>query len=184
MTTTKKLICGVLVTFTMFVVTYTNASAFQQQTDSQSRPNTEDPIQQLNLTPEQREKIRSIREQVREERAAINQRLKETNQALQKALDADNPDEAQLENLMRDVSAAQAAAMRLRILNEVRIRRVLTPEQIAIWRGMRREAQLERRMDNVRRRQEAFDEQRRLGNPRSSVRPLFPRIAPQRRPRP
>ena len=34
-----------------------------------------DPIRQLNLTPEQREQIRSIREQNKTERAAINERL-------------------------------------------------------------------------------------------------------------
>jgi protein CpxP len=184
MTITKKLISGVMVTIAVFSVASTYASAFQQQADSQSRPNIEDPIRQLNLTPEQREKIRSIREQLRDERAAVNQRLRETNQALQQALDADNPDEAQLENLMRDAAAAQAAAMRLRILSEVRIRRVLTPEQIAIWRGIRHEAQLERRLDGIRRRREAFDEQRRLANPRNNLRPLFPRVAPQRRARP
>ena len=184
MTTTKKLISGVMVTIAVFSVTYTNALAGQQQTDSQSPPNVEDPIRQLNLTPEQREKIRSIRLQLRDERAAINQRLRDTNQALQAALDADNPDEAQLENLMRDVAAAQAAAMRIRILSEVRIRRVLTAEQLAIWRGIRREAQVERRMEGIRRRQEAFDEQRGMDNPRNRLRPLFPRVAPQRRVRP
>ena len=182
MTTTRKLISGVMVTIAIFSVTYANASAGQQQTDSQSRP--EDPIQQLNLTPEQREKIRSIREQLRDERAAINQRVRETNQALQAALDADNPNEAQLENLMRDVAAAQAAAMRMRILSEVRIRRVLTAEQLVIWRRIRQEANMERRIEGIRRRQEAFDERRGLANPRGNLRPLFPRVAPQRRPRP
>jgi Spy/CpxP family protein refolding chaperone len=184
MTTTKKLISGVMVTIAVFSVTYTNALAGQQQTDSQSRPNVEDPIQQLNLTPEQREKIRSIRLQLRDERAGINQRLREANKALQEALDADNPDEAQLENLIRNVAAAQAAAMRLRILSEVRIRRVLTPEQIAIWRGMRQEANVQRRVEGMRRRQEAFDERRGMENQRNVLRPLFPRVAPQRRVRP
>ena len=53
-----------------------------------------DPILQLNLSPEQREKIRTIREQTNAERVAVKQRLRETNQALEAALDADNPDEA------------------------------------------------------------------------------------------
>ena len=52
-----------------------------------------DPIRQLNLTPEQREQIRSIRQANKEERAAINQRLREANQALEAELDADKPDE-------------------------------------------------------------------------------------------
>ena len=163
---------------------YANASASPQQTDAQSPTNVQDPIGQLNLSPEQREKIRAIREQLRDERAAINQRLRETNKALEEALDADNPNESQLENLMRDVAAAQAAAMRLRILNEVRIRRVLTTEQLVTWRRLRQEARLERRIDGMRRRREAFNERRRLANPRNSLRPLYPRVIPQRRVRP
>lgn len=184
MTTIKELICGLVVVIAVFSMAYTNASAGQQQSDSQTRPTVEDPIRQLNLSPEQREKIRSIREQLRDERAAINQRVRETNKSLEEALDAENPDEAQLENLMRDVAAAQAAAMRMRILSEVRIRRVLTAEQLITWRRLRQEARIERRMDGIRRRQEAFGERRRLANPRNRIRPLFPRVIPQRRPRP
>jgi Spy/CpxP family protein refolding chaperone len=89
-----------------------------------------DAILQLNLSAEQREKIRTIREQTKIERAAINARLRETNLALEAALDADNPDEAVVEQRVRDVAAAQAAAMRMRILTEVKIRRVLTLEQL------------------------------------------------------
>lgn len=184
MTTNKELICTLMVLIVVFSMAYTNASAAQQQTDSQSRPNIEDPIQQLNLSPEQREKIRAIREQLRDERAAINQRLREANETMQAALDADNPDEVQLEKLIHDLAAAQAAAMRMRILSEVRIRRVLTAEQLVTWRRLRQEARMDRRMDGIRRRQEAFDERRRLANPRNSLRPLYPRVIPQRRVRP
>src|ERR1700738_2008103 len=64
------------------------------QTDSAPVVKPQDPITLLNLTPEQRQKIRVIREQTKAERAAINQQLRESNLALQQALDADNPDEA------------------------------------------------------------------------------------------
>ena len=74
-----------------------------------------DPIRQLNLTPEQREQIRSIRQQMSMERAAINQRVAEANRALEAALDSDNPDEAAVEQKMRELAAAQADAMRMRI---------------------------------------------------------------------
>ncbi|HET6891386.1 MAG TPA: periplasmic heavy metal sensor [Pyrinomonadaceae bacterium] len=181
---TKQETCWLLVVIAVLTMVYTNASGSPQQTDAQSPPNIQDPIRQLNLIPEQREKIRAIRQQLSEERAAIGQRLRETNKALQEALDTDNPDEAQLENLIRDVAAAQAAAMRLRILSEVRIRRVLTAEQLATLQRLRQEARLDRRMDGIRRRQEAFDERRRLANPRNNFRPLDPRVVPQRRTRP
>ena len=167
---------------TAFVAATYISVAGQEQTDAQPRANVQDPIRQLNLTPEQREKIRAIREQLREERASVGQRLQESNRTLQSALDADSPDEAVLENLIKEVAAAQAAAMRLRILSEVRIRRVLTREQIETLRHLQMHARQERRMDRVRRRQDAFDGRRGL-NPRG-VRPLYRSLLPERRAQP
>lgn len=145
-----------------------------------------DPIRLLNLTPEQREQIRSIREQNREERAAINQRLREANLALDEALDAEEPAEGVIEQRVRDVSAAQAAAMRMRVLTEIRIRRVLTLEQRRILKNLQREAirsRQERRMDNAEERQRRRQENRSLQNPRNTLRPGA-RRDPQQLPRP
>jgi Spy/CpxP family protein refolding chaperone len=144
-------------------------------------PAATDPVEQLRLMPEQRLRIRAIREETKQERAAINQRLREANIALDHALDADNPDEALLEQRLRDVAAAQAATMRMRILTEVRIRRVLTQEQLATWRTLRLQAKgLMRdqnpgpvRQGNILR-----------PNQRNGVAPLFPRRNMTRRPRP
>jgi Spy/CpxP family protein refolding chaperone len=147
-----------------------------------------DPILQLNLSPEQRERIRTIREQSRAERAALNESLREKNQALETALDADNPDEAIVEQRIREVSAAQAANMRMRILTEVRIRRVLTLEQLGILRSLRQQARDSRRnrmLDNSnRQRRQGIEGSRSLQNQRNGAGQLFPRRALQRRQRP
>ncbi len=147
-----------------------------------------DPIRQLNLSPQQREQIRSIREQTKAERAAINERLRETNRALEEVLDADNPDEAVVEQRMRDVAVAQAASMRMRILTEVRIRRVLNPEQLGILRTLRQQAgQANRdRLLNEREQQrpQGTDGSPGLQNQRNGIAPLFRRRDLQRRPRP
>ncbi len=147
-----------------------------------------DLIRQLNLTPEQREQIRSIREQNKEERATINQRLHESNEALDEALNAEEPAEGVIEQRVRDLAAAQAAAMRLRVLTEIRIRRVLTVEQRRILRSLQQEAirsRQERRLDNAAERQRRRQEQNRsLQNPRNTLGPLNPRRVPQPRPRP
>ena len=121
-----------------------------------------DPIRQLNLSPEQREQVRMIRQQTNVERAAINQRLGEANRALEMALDSDNPDEAAVEQKMKDVAAAQAEAMRMRISTEMKIRRVLTVEQRTLLRSLREEAR-----DRQRERFELRDErqQRRANRP-------------------
>jgi Spy/CpxP family protein refolding chaperone len=111
----------------------------------------QDPIAQLNLSPEQRQKIRAIREQSKDERALINRRLRETQVALDQALDADNPNEALIEQRAREAGEAQVASIRLRALTETRIRRVLTPEQLNTLRQLRAQAQQlrkEQRLDD------------------------------------
>jgi Spy/CpxP family protein refolding chaperone len=146
-----------------------------------------DPIRELNLTPQQREQIRTIRQQNQTERAAINERVRETNRALEAVLDSDNPDEAVVEQRMREVAAAQAAAMRMRILTEVRIRRVLTSEQRNLLRALRQQAnqlRRERPLNNSDERRRRRQEQRSLQNQRNGITPLFPRRDAQRRARP
>ncbi|HEV2884920.1 MAG TPA: Spy/CpxP family protein refolding chaperone [Pyrinomonadaceae bacterium] len=147
-----------------------------------------DPIRQLNLSPEQREQIRAIREENRSERAAINSRVGEANRQLELALDSDTPDEAVVEQRMREVAAAQAAAMRMRILTEVKIRRVLTAEQRSLLRSLRmraRDVRRERRRegpaDRLRRREERT---LRMENQRNGMGPLLRRRNAQRPPRP
>jgi len=165
---------------------YSLGAPLQQQPASQQRSPGGDPIRELNLSPEQRERIRAIREQLQEERAAINQRLGETNRALEVALDADNPDESVVEQRLREVAAAQAAATRMRVFSEVRIRRVLTPEQLNTLRTLRQNARSvrrERQRENMEmRRQERVDRQRGLSNRRNGLGPFFPRrsVRPQR----
>ena len=147
----------------------------------------EDPIRQLSLTPDQREQIRSIRQQTNVERAAINQRLSEANRALEAALDSDNPAEAVVEQRMRDLAAAQAEAMRMRISTEVKIRRVLTVEQRTILRSLRQQAREMRRerLDVRDQRQRRRQERRNtLRNQRNGLGPLSPGGDLQRRPRP
>ena len=153
----------------------------------QQRQFAGDPIRQLNLSPEQLEQIRTIRQQNQKERATINERVRETNQALEAVLDAENPDEALVEQRMKEASAAQAAAMRMRILTEVRIRKVLTAEQRTLLRTMRQQASQMRRErplrnpeDRLRRR----EEQRGLQNQRNGVGPLFPQRSLQPKARP
>lgn len=145
-----------------------------------------DPIRELNLTPEQRQQVRTIRENNKVERAEIGERLRAANDALNAALNADNPDEAVVEQRLRDVAAAQAAAMRMRILTEIRIRRVLTVPQRETLRLLQRQAHLaqqERRLNASEERQERREQQQMRGvNPRNGLGPFAPRRKNQRLP--
>lgn len=180
---------AVLVFFGAFTSVYAQTTEPTPKHPSpQQNPFAGDPIRQLNLTPEQREQIRAIREQNRNERAAINARLGQTNRALEEALDSDTPEQAVVEQRIREVSAAQADAMRMRIMTEVKIRQVLTSEQRTILRTLRhqanevrRERRLQTTEDRLKRREERSF---RFKERRNSMRPLLRGRDQQNRPRP
>jgi Spy/CpxP family protein refolding chaperone len=181
-------VLGLLAVLVFTAVPIIHGQTDQQQAAIPEAQRDTDPIRQLNLTPEQREQIRSIREQGKTERAAINERVRDANRELEAALDSDNPDESVVEQRVRDVAAAQVAAMRMRILTEIRIRRVLTTEQRNILRSLQRQARefrRERLLNNRDERQKLKDERSRsLQNQRNGLGPLFPRRQNPRRPRP
>jgi Spy/CpxP family protein refolding chaperone len=96
-----------------------------------------DPIEQLRLTPEQRQRIRLIVEENKDERQMTNRRLREANIALDQALDSEPTDESLIEQRVIELAAAQAAQLRIRVKTELRIRRELRPEQLATLRRLR-----------------------------------------------
>jgi Spy/CpxP family protein refolding chaperone len=99
-----------------------------------------DPIEQLRLTPEQRQRIRMIFEENKDERQSINRRVREANVALDQALDADPVDENVIGQRVNELATAQGAQMRMRIQTEVKIRRELRAEQLATLRRLRLQA--------------------------------------------
>ena len=100
-------------------------------------PAAPDPIEQLRLTPEQRQRIRTILEENKNERQSVNRRVREANVALDQALDADAADESVIDQRLNELATAQAAQMRMRIYTELKIRRELRPEQLATLRRLR-----------------------------------------------
>lgn len=112
-------------------------------------PNWKD---QLSLTDEQMGKIRAIREQNRVDGQTIRRRVNMAQRALDQAIYSDTVNEGEIELRARELAAAQAAEVRLRAMTELNIRRVLTPEQLNIFRAIRlqrmRDAQMRRRLEN------------------------------------
>ena len=100
-------------------------------------PPPPDPILQLRLTPDQRQRVRMILEENKTERQSTNRRVREANVALDQALDAEPTDENLIEQRINDLAAAQAAQTRMRIHTEMKIRRELTPEQLTTLRRLR-----------------------------------------------
>lgn len=123
-----------------------------------------DLIGRLNLTPDQIRQVREIRQQSAEEMRNTRQRMGRAQRALDEAIYADSVDEAVIEARAKDLASAQAAMARHRALTELRIRRVLTPEQLKVLRGIRQEAMDRGRQQNQRGRRQnptAFQERQR-----------------------
>lgn len=93
-------------------------------------------LRALNLTPEQRAQIKSIRRETEPQVRTLGTRLRQARRALDEAIYADNPDERVIEERVRELGAAQAAVMRLRAFTELKIRRVLSTEQLNAFRQL------------------------------------------------
>ena len=111
--------------------------------------------ERLNLTPEQLQQIRDIRSQSETEGRALGRRVNVARRALDEAIYADQSDDALIEKRTQELVEAVGAATRLRAQVELRIRRVLTAEQLGTLRELRQRARRER------------IENRREGGPRS-----------------
>jgi Spy/CpxP family protein refolding chaperone len=128
----------------------------EQQSTGEQNANLAD---QLKLTPEQVGKIARIREETKEERRLVNQRVRQAQRALEEAIYSDSANETLIEERSRELSTAQAEALRMRSRMELNVRRVLTPEQLTTLRMIRERAR-------------ARQQERRLLNPNRVQRPL------------
>lgn len=128
---------GIAAIVFLFLMAISSQARVVQDQDPTPPSAMPDPIEQLRLTPEQRQKIRMIAQQTKDDRQTINRRVREANIALDQALDANPTDENLIEQRINDLAAAQAAQLRMRIQTELRIRRELDPEQLATLRRLR-----------------------------------------------
>lgn len=111
---------------------------------AQTNPNdTAGLLKQLNLSPEQVTQIRTIQTESVPQAKDLTQRLNRARRALDMSIYSDAADESLIEQRVRDVADAQAALLRLRAQTELRVRRVLTPEQLQTFRRLRFEARRE-----------------------------------------
>ncbi|MEP6924719.1 MAG: periplasmic heavy metal sensor [Pyrinomonadaceae bacterium] len=109
-----------------------------QNNDQQpaNRPNL---LQLLNLSPDQIQQMRAINQEMRETVRAANMRLRQARRALDTAVYADTPNQAEVDQRVRALTNAQAEAIKLRADVEFRIRQILTPDQLIRFRDLRRQ---------------------------------------------
>jgi len=97
--------------------------------------------------------FRSIREQSEPELRDLARRLRLARRALDEAVYADAADEALVEQRSRELAVLQNLLTHARAMTELKVRRVLTDEQLRRFRNLRRQAQrrqmLQRRMNRA-----------------------------------
>lgn len=101
----------------------------------QRRPNL---LQELGLTKEQRQQIRRLNAENQPMMREAQMRLREANRNLDQAIYADNVDETEIKARMNEAQMAQAEVIKIRSLTELAVRKILTPEQLAKFREVRR----------------------------------------------
>lgn len=110
-------------------------------------------LQRLNLTREQRQRLREIRQQSEPELRDLTRKLRLARRALDEAVYADAADEALVEQRSRELAVQQNLLTHTRAVTEMKVRRVLTDEQLRLFRNLRRQAQrrqmLQRRMNRA-----------------------------------
>jgi len=96
-----------------------------------------DLFRELGLTKEQIDQIRALRSASRDEVSAAQKKLRETGKALDAAIYADLLDEQIIELRITERDQAQAEVSRLKTMNELELRKILTPEQLLKFRNIR-----------------------------------------------
>jgi Spy/CpxP family protein refolding chaperone len=143
-------LAAVLFGLTLLLFPLPAAAAGQEQDEPEEQQRQETPrrpapglnlMRRLNLSREQRQRLREIRRQGEAELRAHTRRVRLARRALDEAIYADAVDEALVERRARELSAAQAALVRLRATTELSVRRILTGEQLRLFRDLRRQAQ-------------------------------------------
>jgi Spy/CpxP family protein refolding chaperone len=156
----------------------------QTQTQTGQTPD----FAQLNLSPDQIQKIRAINAELKDQRQAAGMKLRQAQRALAEAVESPTPNETLIDQRSHELADAQAATIRLRSLAESRILQVMTPEQRIRLREMRQQNQALRRQSNQQQLPgRVLRQQRRQGIQRNSnVAPVQPgqrklqRQAPER----
>lgn len=115
----------------------------ERRNNRQNRPNL---ISTLNLTTEQRQQIRKVNQEKKPFVLAAQQKFREATEKLDHSIYADSVNESEFQTNLRNVQLAQSELIKIRLTNELAIRRILTPEQLIKFRDLRE--QFRQKMEN------------------------------------
>ena len=120
----------------------------QDERQDGRRPNL---LAELGLSPEQIQQIKRINQARRPIMMEAQRRMRIANRELDAAIYRDSVSDEEFQARLKELQAAQADLARLRFESELSVRKILTPEQLVRFRGLRRNF-TEARQDNFRNR--------------------------------
>lgn len=103
--------------------------------DAEPRPNL---LAELGLTRDQVQAMRRLNQERKPVEQAARKRFQEANRALNQAIYSDVVDDASYRSALAEFQAAQAEIAKIKFSNELAVRRLLTPAQLAKFRELRR----------------------------------------------
>ncbi len=106
----------------------------EQNSKPARRPNL---LAELNLSAGQIEQIRRINREKQPLIRAAQQRVRDANRSLDTAIYADDADETEVQNRLKEVQTAQAEVHKIRSLTEFAVRKTLNQEQLVKFRELR-----------------------------------------------
>ena len=104
-------------------------------------------LRQLGLSQEQIQKIRRMNAERKPLMDEAQMRFREANRSLDEAIYSDLFNDKDFQDRLKEVQRAQAEVARIRFLNELSVRHILTPEQLQRFRDLRQ--RFEQRRDDM-----------------------------------
>lgn len=104
---------------------------------SQPQDGRANALRQLGLSPEQIRQIRMLNAERRPLMEAAQQRFRRANRALDEAVYADQVNESDVQSRLQEAQLAQAEVVKVRFMNELAVRRILTQDQLVRFRELR-----------------------------------------------
>ncbi|HOW42376.1 MAG TPA: periplasmic heavy metal sensor [Candidatus Omnitrophota bacterium] len=119
----------------MMVLVCTGLAAAQpsdpdsQKRERKHRPQIEEVIKELNLTPEQQQQITQQRAKEKEQSEQLRQKIQDIRAQITQELDKPATDKAKVKALVTQMSGLIAQRVEQRIMGIVALKEILTPEQ-------------------------------------------------------
>lgn len=94
-------------------------------------------MQELNLTPQQRQQIMDQRVKDEQQAQALRQQLKASNEELNRELEKDVPDQAKISQLVSQTRELMGKRIESKVESILLLKKILTPEQYKMLRDKR-----------------------------------------------